>query len=151
MSFKFTAKAHLAYTKSKPDEVGLTPGDTLNVTNDEHGEWWVGVNTTTGESGWFPANYVSKVEEHRTPPPARRPKKPKRMARALQSFEAVEDDDLALQPGDIVEIIQETDGWCLGKNNGSTGMFPADFVEEIASEPAAHPLPPIPPRAATTT
>ncbi|KAJ1937466.1 hypothetical protein FBU59_004741, partial [Linderina macrospora] len=131
MSFKFTAKAHLAHTQSKPDELSITPGDIINVTNADHNAWWVGVNTSTGESGWFPANYVDKIEEQRTPLPARRPKKPKRMARVLEDFEGTEADDLTLKTGDVVEILKEYDGWYYGKLNGETGMFPGNYVEDI--------------------
>ncbi|KAI8324290.1 hypothetical protein GQ54DRAFT_309383 [Martensiomyces pterosporus] len=155
MSAKFLARAHHAYSQSKPDELDLTPGDQIRVTNDEHPTWWVGDNTTTGKSGWFPSNFVEKVAEppRATPPPRSRPKF-KRMARVVEQFDGAEDDDLSLRVGDIVEVVKEADGWCLGRCNGKTGMFPAGYIEDIdASEVPAQeetpvhrplPTPPVP-------
>ncbi|KAJ2001829.1 hypothetical protein GGI04_003591 [Coemansia thaxteri] len=147
MADKFVARAHHAYTKAKPDEIDLSPGDILRVANNDHDAWWVGFNESTKERGWFPSNFVSRVES--------KPKaKSKRFVRCIKQYDAVDEDDLSLQVGDIVEVRKELDGWYLGIIDGRKGMFPASYTEETggpasaedtsANEPARRPLP-VPP------
>ena len=46
-------------------------------------------------------------------------------------YEAEQPDELNLEVGEIVEIVEnEDEGWCKGQLNGKEGMFPVNFVEE---------------------
>ncbi|KAJ2162473.1 hypothetical protein GGF46_000604 [Coemansia sp. RSA 552] len=135
MAERFRAKAHHNYTKTKPDELGLAPGDIIRVTNDEHSSWWVGTNEATKESGWFPSNFVDRIEGTKAKP------KLKRRVRVVQRYAATDDEDLSLEVGDIVDVKKEVDEWCLGRLHGKIGMFPASHVEEYEEDPAARPLP----------
>ncbi|KAJ2465814.1 hypothetical protein GGI03_002449, partial [Coemansia sp. RSA 2337] len=89
MAEKFVAKAHHAYTKAKPDEIDLSPGDIIRVTNNEHDAWWVGHNESTKERGWFPSNFV-KIETKSSKA------KNKRHVRCIKQYIADDDDDDAL-------------------------------------------------------
>ncbi|KAJ2506325.1 hypothetical protein IWW47_001634 [Coemansia sp. RSA 2052] len=135
MAEKFIARAHHAYTKAKPDEIDLSPGDVIRVTNNEHDSWWVGHNESTKERGWFPSNFVSKVES--------KPKaKTKRCVRCVKQFVVDEEDEnyqdlIPLEVGDIIEVGKELEGWYMGTVHGRKGLFPASHVEEVSSSAAA--------------
>ncbi|KAK0492042.1 SH3-domain-containing protein [Armillaria luteobubalina] len=74
-------------------------------------------------------------------------------AKALWAYnlDASDPDDLSFAAGDIITIVEETNAdWWLGEYNGSRALFPANYVEKIATPvpaPAARTLPPayIPP------
>ncbi|KAJ2412523.1 hypothetical protein GGI10_003634 [Coemansia sp. RSA 2530] len=132
MAEKFIAKAHHAYTKAKPDEIDLSPGDIIRVTNNEHDAWWVGTNESTKERGWFPSNFVKvEAKSSRT--------KTKRHVRCIKQYVADEDDEdaLSLEVGDIVEVGRELEGWYFGTVEGRKGLFPASHVEDIGSSSSA--------------
>ena len=57
---------------------------------------------------------------------------------ALYDYDAVDDTELSLQEGDHLTLISKDDsGWWEGKTmNGKTGVFPANYVEEISEQEA---------------
>ena len=62
---------------------------------------------------------------------------PKRSRRAKVAFSytAENEDELSLEPGQIVEIIEEEEeGWWRGSLNGKQGVFPSNFVEPILED-----------------
>ncbi|KAJ2087439.1 hypothetical protein IW138_004977 [Coemansia sp. RSA 986] len=146
MSEKFRVEAHHAYAKTKADELDLSSGDIIQVTSDEHASWWVGHKEGTNEQGWFPSNFVRKIEPKPESKPKSKPKL-KREVRIIKQYDAADEDDLSLKVGDIVEIKKEVDGWYLGRLNGNIGMFPVNYAEEHstnAQAAASRPLP-VPP------
>ncbi|KAK7051022.1 hypothetical protein VNI00_005134 [Paramarasmius palmivorus] len=53
-------------------------------------------------------------------------------------------DDLSFSAGDIIEIIEETNGdWWMGRLNGKQALFPSSYVEKIQA-PAPTAAPPAP-------
>jgi len=64
-----TYKALFAFTASRPDELSLKEGDIVNVdeSQDAEHEWLLG--SKNGKAGWFPANYVQKIQ-NAAPKPA---------------------------------------------------------------------------------
>ncbi|PIA16726.1 hypothetical protein COEREDRAFT_102113 [Coemansia reversa NRRL 1564] len=129
-------KALYGYNATKPEELKLSPGDIVTVSNNSHPSWWEGYNETTKVSGWFPSNFVSKIENKPKP----------KLVRIIKQYVATEKDDLSLEVEDIVEVKKEVDGWCYGHFNGRKGMFPASYSEEYSIEeaPVSRPLP-VPP------
>lgn len=64
------------------------------------------------------------------PPPTNKPKMPQ--CKALYAYAATEADELGLQPGDIVTIInKDNEGWWEGACKGKKGLFPSNYVELI--------------------
>jgi len=58
--------------------------------------------------------------------------------------------DLSFQPGDIIEIVQETNNdWWTGRYNGREGLFPSTYVEKLSSAPSSRPPAPPVPRTST--
>ncbi|KAJ2544980.1 Intersectin 1 (SH3 domain protein), partial [Coemansia sp. RSA 1933] len=148
MTEKFRVEAHHAYAKTKADELDLAPGDIILVSSDEHASWWVGHKEGTNEQGWFPSNFVKRLEPRASASKPKSKPKLKREVRIIKQYDAVDEDDLSLRIGDIVEVKKEVDGWYLGRLNGNIGMFPVNYAEEYSAEaqapPASRPLP-VPP------
>ncbi|EGW33339.1 uncharacterized protein SPAPADRAFT_50230 [Spathaspora passalidarum NRRL Y-27907] len=62
------------------------------------------------------------------------PKTNTNQAVALYTFKGEQAGDLPFKKGDVIEIIkksQTADDWWTGRNNGVTGIFPANYVELI--------------------
>uniref|UniRef100_A0AC34Q5W0 Uncharacterized protein n=1 Tax=Panagrolaimus sp. JU765 TaxID=591449 RepID=A0AC34Q5W0_9BILA len=57
--------------------------------------------------------------------------------RAMYEFEARSDDELSLQPGDVILVFESQNsaepGWLLGQIKGKVGWFPASFAEPLAA------------------
>ncbi|XP_076472022.1 protein kinase C and casein kinase substrate in neurons protein 1-like isoform X2 [Babylonia areolata] len=53
--------------------------------------------------------------------------------RALYDYEKAEDDEIGFKAGDVfVQLSTEDEmGWCKGRKDGTTGLFPSNYVERI--------------------
>lgn len=60
-------------------------------------------------------------------------KKPKRrQCKVLFDYQPLNEDELELKVGDIIDIIEEVEeGWWNGSMNGKSGLFPSNFVKEV--------------------
>ncbi|XP_078662081.1 nectin-4-like isoform X1 [Branchiostoma floridae x Branchiostoma belcheri] len=59
----------------------------------------------------------------------------RRYAKALYNYSPLDEDELRLCIGDIIEVIKgEGDGWWFGYLNGRVGMFPSNYVEVLSSD-----------------
>ncbi|XP_061780400.1 CD2-associated protein isoform X4 [Nerophis lumbriciformis] len=67
------------------------------------------------------------------PRPSAAMKKPKkRLCRALYDYQPVNEDELELKVGDIVDVTEEVEeGWWSGVLNNKSGLFPSNFVKEV--------------------
>ncbi|CAH1240650.1 HMCN1 [Branchiostoma lanceolatum] len=97
-----------------------------------------------------------EMEEDREPPPyASLPEKPtnqksgyagietmrksasqkfkeRRYAKALYAYGPREENELSLEPDDVIEVLEGEDGgWCLGYLSGRIGLFPSNYVQFI--------------------
>jgi lipid-binding SYLF domain-containing protein len=62
------------------------------------------------------------------------PKTNATQAIALYTFKGEQNGDLPFKKGDVIDILKKTDtvdDWWTGRNNGITGIFPANYVELI--------------------
>jgi len=55
--------------------------------------------------------------------------------KALYDYEGAESDELTFKQGEIFEKLEDEDeqGWCKGRKNGKVGLYPANYVEAIAT------------------
>ncbi|KAF8354784.1 sdpn-1 [Pristionchus pacificus] len=56
-----------------------------------------------------------------------------RDARVLYDYNPMEDDEIALKKGEIIELLSEPDslGWCQGRVGTACGLFPASYVQTV--------------------
>lgn len=62
------------------------------------------------------------------------PKTNSNQAIALYTFKGEQPGDLPFKKGDVIDILKKsgtTDDWWTGRNNGASGIFPANYVELI--------------------
>ncbi|CAG8643534.1 28289_t:CDS:2 [Dentiscutata erythropus] len=65
----------------------------------------------------------------------------KKQVKALYSYEGDGEDELAMEEGDIITVLEEHEGWWVGEiidDDGTrrSGMFPANYTEEIPAKPS---------------
>uniref|UniRef100_A0A3Q3ASN5 Osteoclast-stimulating factor 1 n=1 Tax=Kryptolebias marmoratus TaxID=37003 RepID=A0A3Q3ASN5_KRYMA len=66
------------------------------------------------------------------PPPAVSKKPKKRQCKVVFDYQPLNEDELELKLGDIIDITEEVEeGWWSGTANGKSGLFPSNFVEEL--------------------
>ncbi|XP_074483578.1 rho guanine nucleotide exchange factor 7-like isoform X1 [Sebastes fasciatus] len=53
-------KARYAFQQTNEDELSFSKGDIISVSRQEEGGWWEG--SVSGNSGWFPSNYVRELK-----------------------------------------------------------------------------------------
>ncbi|PWA03760.1 hypothetical protein BB558_000050 [Smittium angustum] len=129
----FLVQVKRQYSKNKPDELDLHVGDIIEVKETEFDSWWVGKDTKTGDVGWFPSNFVEKFE--RAPAaPRERPKRKFKNAIVLFDYDSDVKEDLKLEKGSVVEILEEFDSWYLGRQGSNIGTFPSDLVRIMSPE-----------------
>ncbi|XP_059355273.1 CD2-associated protein-like [Carassius carassius] len=67
-------------------------------------------------------------------PRASKKKLKKRQCKVLFDYVPLNEDELELKVGDIIDITEEVEeGWWSGSMNGKSGLFPSNFVKEIES------------------
>ncbi|CAJ0561859.1 unnamed protein product, partial [Mesorhabditis spiculigera] len=55
----------------------------------------------------------------------------KQLGTVLYDYSPIENDEIGLKKGETIEVLSEPDslGWCTGRKNGLTGLFPASYVQ----------------------
>ena len=145
-----SARVLFEYEAEQPDELTLVIGKVINNVNQQDGGWWEG--EIDGKRGVFPENFVEVIKETILPqsstPNNMKIASTVKKAKVAFEYDPEQDDELALQVGEIVEILEDNDeGWWKGKLNGKIGVFPSNFVEIIKEETKSSlpALPTIPP------
>ncbi|XP_034830215.1 SH3 domain-containing kinase-binding protein 1 isoform X1 [Maniola hyperantus] len=129
-------RAVFSYQPANPDELPLSVGDVLEVLGEVEEGWWQG--RRGARVGVFPSNFVVMLEPPPAQPapvepaPALPPKPVKEQCRVLFPYAAVNDDELTLVEGEIVNIVSKDApdrGWWKGELHGRVGLFPDNFVQ----------------------
>ncbi|XP_059194540.1 SH3 domain-containing protein 21 [Centropristis striata] len=125
------------------DEITVRMGDVVKNVSKFSEEGWL-EGELRGKRGIFPANFVKEVPVYLTGNSKREPRsirKTKRMKQTRKcevsfAYNPLNEDELELAVGEIIEIIREIeDGWWMGVKNGKVGAFPSNFVKEIFVAP----------------
>ncbi|XP_072029140.1 uncharacterized protein [Amphiura filiformis] len=141
------------YQSADNTDITLNPGDiitNIEQIQDDTG-WWQG-RAPDGSFGLFPAHFVELCKTENDAAPAQTtndepqpavtpvPQKTRgsegQKATALYHYQAARDDEITLNPGDIITNIEQLDqSWWEGTGpDGSCGLFPANYVELCKTE-----------------
>lgn len=135
-----SVKVLFDYDAEQDDELNLKVGDVVTNVSIQDGGWWEG--ELRGKRGMFPENFVERIQNVKDdappvpqPPTAESSGGCKYKAKVTFQYEPVQDDELALEIGDLVEVLEDDEeGWWRGKVKGKIGMFPSNFVEVVKEE-----------------
>ncbi|XP_033635342.1 intersectin-1-like [Asterias rubens] len=155
---KEIARVIAPYTATSAEQLSLSLGQLIAVRKKNPSGWWEGELQARGKKkqiGWFPANYVqimggtgtpgtSTPSELGSPTTAISPK-PVGDRVATPSADSVcqvitlypyvkqNDDELSFGKGIVLNVTSKEDkDWWKGELNGSTGVFPANYVQELS-------------------
>nr|XP_008201197.1 PREDICTED: SH3 domain-containing kinase-binding protein 1 isoform X1 [Tribolium castaneum] len=126
------------YIAKEPNELTITRGDIIKDVTKKQGGWWEG--TLKDKKGLFPDNFVKVLDKDSSVVLRNRKDASRiRQCRVVFSYKQDHEDELNLNVGDIIDILgEEEEGWWRGVLNGKEGVFPSNFVEEIAPLASKH-------------
>ncbi|KAL6059323.1 E3 ubiquitin-protein ligase sh3rf3 [Balamuthia mandrillaris] len=132
-----TVKALYKYVATEETELSFEPGEIIHVTYQDDSGWWEG--ELNGRVGVFPSNHVEVVAGGSGPVGGGQAAAAEEtydegtfdQCRALFAYNAEEEGELTIQPGDIITVEDEDDeGWYYGTNQkGEYGKYPSNYVE----------------------
>ncbi|XP_072178842.1 intersectin-1-like [Diadema setosum] len=151
------AKVLASYQATGTEQLSLEAGQLIMVRKKSPSGWWQGELQARGKKrqmGWFPANYVKLMESggRLTPTPSDPSKSPNLGLAApsqaeqrltpgidmvcqvitLYQYAKQNDDELSFQKGMVINVLNKDDpDWWRGELNGSEGVFPSNYVQEI--------------------
>ena len=110
-----TAVSLYDYQAVEENEIDLLENEIITKVICLDDGWWRGKNTR-GQEGFFPGNYVQLKTNSE-------PNEKKKSAIALYDYEAVEENELQLNQGQIIsDIVFISDEWWQGTLNGKVGL-----------------------------
>lgn len=126
------------YIAKEPNELTITKGDIIKDVVKKQDGWWEG--TLKNKKGLFPDNFVKVLDKDSSVVLRNRKDASRiRQCRVVFSYKQDHEDELNLNVGDIIDILgEEEEGWWRGILNGKQGVFPSNFVEEIAPLASKH-------------
>uniref|UniRef100_A0A0A1X2Y1 SH3 domain-containing kinase-binding protein 1 n=2 Tax=Zeugodacus cucurbitae TaxID=28588 RepID=A0A0A1X2Y1_ZEUCU len=126
------------YEAKEPDELDLVKGALIHNIKQMPGGWWEGTLHSTGKTGMFPDNFVRIVDNSDENKITMRDKSAtaNRRCKVIFSYTQVNDDELSLAVGDVIEFLGEVEeGWWRGRLKTKVGVFPSNFVTVIEPSP----------------
>ncbi|XP_053945689.1 E3 ubiquitin-protein ligase SH3RF1 isoform X2 [Anastrepha ludens] len=126
------------YVGKEPDELDLVKGALIHNIKQMPGGWWEGTLQSTGETGMFPDNFVRVIDNSDENKVTMRDKAAtaNRRCKVIFSYTQVNDDELSLAVGDVIEFLGEVEeGWWRGRLKNKIGVFPSNFVTVIEPSP----------------
>lgn len=150
-------KALYAFEARNPDELTISPGDTITGTDEVCEPGWLS-GRSNGRVGLFPEAYVEPLPTESideltinnniptettttTLPSNQGDPTPKTTStskssvryKVVYAFDARNHDELTISPGDIIIGVDgaHEPGWLMGMLNGQKGLFPEAYVERM--------------------
>ncbi|XP_054725299.1 serine-rich adhesin for platelets isoform X2 [Anastrepha obliqua] len=137
-SLGVSAVVEYDYVAKEPDELDLVKGALIHNIKQMPGGWWEGTLQSTGETGMFPDNFVRVIDNSDENKVTMRDKAAtaNRRCKVIFSYTQVNDDELSLAVGDVIEFLGEVEeGWWRGRLKNKIGVFPSNFVTVIEPSP----------------
>ncbi|KAF5898330.1 neutrophil cytosolic factor 1-like, partial [Clarias magur] len=141
------------YSKTSKYELNLKAGDLVDIVEKSSNGWWFCQCDT--HRGWAPASYLEPLDgpdESEEP----EPNYAGELYKTTKAYKAVEEDELTLEVGEIIEVIHKLlDGWWVVRKGDETGYYPSMFLwstgerKEVEAERSAVTRNTPPPRRST--
>lgn len=128
------------YEATSSEQLSLTRGQLIMIRKKTDSGWWEGELQAKGrrrQIGWFPATYVKILQGGRnsgrnTPVSASKVELTETVLDkviALYPYKALNDDELSFEKDDIISVMgRDEPEWWRGELNGTTGLFPSNYV-----------------------
>ncbi|EAT47411.1 AAEL001473-PA [Aedes aegypti] len=128
------------YEATSSEQLSLTRGQLIMIRKKTDSGWWEGELQAKGrrrQIGWFPATYVKILQGGRnsgrnTPVSASKVELTETILDkviALYPYKALNDDELSFEKDDIISVLgRDEPEWWRGELNGTTGLFPSNYV-----------------------
>ncbi|TFK20128.1 hypothetical protein FA15DRAFT_600278 [Coprinopsis marcescibilis] len=118
-SIQHKVRSLYAYEGDGADDLSFPENAILNANPSKTGgDWWFGVIARTGQSGLFPKTYVDIVKPVK--------------AKALYDYAAENADELSLQEGQIVSVVDNSEEeWWKAEKDGLVLVVPAAYLELV--------------------
>ncbi|KAM8706289.1 hypothetical protein ACLKA7_010550 [Drosophila subpalustris] len=133
------------YAAKEPDELDLQKGAIIHRIKQMPGGWWQGTLKASGITGMFPDNFVRILEPNSNGNHSddsavvqlrEKSATSNRRCKVIYSYTQVNDDELTLAVGDVIEFLGEVEeGWWRGRLRSKVGVFPSNFVQHIEPSP----------------
>lgn len=134
------------YKAVEANQLTLDTGDLIKIRSKSPTGWWEGELQKKGQDkkiGWFPGNYIQILGK---PPSSKESSvdkdlgksasstsddKKKETVMAMFDYVAQQDDELSLNRGDILIVLEKIDAdWWRGEMaNGQQGLFPVNYIQ----------------------
>ncbi|KAH8308382.1 hypothetical protein KR059_011333, partial [Drosophila kikkawai] len=152
-SLSVCAIVEYEYAAKEPDELDLQKGAIIHRIKQMPGGWWQGTLKSNGVTGMFPDNFVRVLDsnissngngngsadhsDEGTSVQLRdKSATSNRRCKVIYSYTQVNDDELTLAVGDVIEFLGEVEeGWWRGRLRSKVGVFPSNFVQHIEPSP----------------
>lgn len=139
-SARKVVRAIYAYHTEDEGELDFDVGEMITIVAENDDGWWKG--ELNGVTGLFPSNHIQ--EKDGTIPDGPADVVPGEaeyeeegefdLCKVLYAYTAEEDDEISIQPGDVLTIEEEDDeGWYYGhrQSDNGYGKFPGNYVEVL--------------------
>ncbi|NXT24916.1 NCF1 factor, partial [Syrrhaptes paradoxus] len=127
-----TYRAIADYEKSSTSEMPLKAGDMVDVVEKSESGWWF--CQLKNKRGWVPAAYLEPMDG----PDESEEQEPNYAGEQYvvqKSYTAVEEDELTLQEGDLIEVIHKLlDGWWVIRKDETMGYYPSMYLQKAGEE-----------------
>ncbi|XP_058167695.1 intersectin-1 [Anopheles ziemanni] len=133
------------YEATSSEQLSLQRGQLIMIRKKTDSGWWEGELQAKGrrrQIGWFPATYVKILQGGRnsgrnTPVSASKVELTETILDkviALYPYKALNDDELSFEKDDIIAVLgRDEPEWWRGELNGTTGLFPSNYVGPFVS------------------
>lgn len=101
----------------------------VDVLIKDKGGWWL-VENADKRLAWFPAPYLEKIEDDVDENDGLENDGKKALYCAVKMYKASNGDEVSLEMGSVVEVLQKSDhGWWLVRNNDKAGYVPVMYLQ----------------------
>ncbi|XP_019957314.2 NADPH oxidase organizer 1a [Paralichthys olivaceus] len=131
-TYRCVASYETKDTKNKPFKVVVD--EKVDVLIKDKAGWWL-VENEDKRMAWFPAPYLEKLDDDYDYDETDGTPERGTLCTAIKSYKATKDDELTVNIGTKVEVLQKSDnGWWLIRYDGKAGYVPSMYLQ-----PYSHP------------